>query len=232
MHFTTNVALAALLGAVAVTPSAPAPTSPPLATVSGRLRVLDRSGQGAQDVQQAVIWLTPARGPLPAVAPGRADITTENRTFSPHVTVVPAGSTVRFPNRDGFNHNVFSLTEGNQFDLGLYERGEGKTATFAAAGVVNIFCNVHSTMSAIVVVRNSPWFAQPSADGSFSIGNVPAGEYVLHLWHERANETTQPVTITSQGLALPDLQLDARGFVQKDHLNKFGRPYARTGRRY
>ena len=227
-----NVLLAALLGAVVTSPSQPAPRTPPIATVSGRLRVIDRSGQGAQDVQQAVIWLTPAHGAMPAVAAGRADITTENRTFSPHVTVVTAGSTVRFPNRDGFNHNVFSLTEGNQFDLGLYERGEGKSTTFANAGVVNVFCNVHSTMSAIVVVRSSPWFAQPSADGSFTIGNVPPGDYVLHLWHERASEMTQPVTVPAQGLTRPDLQLDARGYVQRDHLNKFGRPYARTGRRY
>ncbi|MBW8772177.1 MAG: hypothetical protein JF590_02605 [Gemmatimonadetes bacterium] len=162
----------------------------------------------------------------------RCAVTTENRTFSPHITVVTAGSTVRFPNRDGFNHNVFSLTEGNAFDLGLYDRGEGKTTVFGNAGVVNVFCNVHSTMSAIVVVRNTPWFAQPSVDGSFTIGNVPPGEYVLHLWHERAPESTRPVTVTAAGLQLPDLQLDARDFVAKDHLNKFGRPYARTGRRY
>ena len=231
MFSISNLALTALFGAAVVSvlrPSAPTP----LAAVTGRLRVLDRGGQAANDVQQAVIWLTPKVGAPPAVAPGRADITTENRTFSPHITVVPVGSAVRFPNRDGFNHNVFSLTDGNAFDLGLYERGEGKTWVFARAGVVNVFCNVHSTMSAIVVVRNSPWFGQPSADGSFTIGNVPPGDYVLHLWHERASEMTQPVTVPAQGLTLPDLQLDARGYVQRDHLNKFGRPYARTGRRY
>ncbi len=194
--------------------------------------MIDRGGQTAPDVQQAVVYLLPAHGAPPAVSAGRADVTTENRTFSPHITVVTAGSTVRFPNRDGFNHNVFSLTDGNAFDLGLYDRGEGKTTAFANAGVVNVFCNVHSTMSAVVVVRNTPWFAQPSVDGSFIIGNVPPGEYVLHLWHERAPESTRPVTVTAGGLQLPDLQLDARDFVQRDHLNKFGRPYARTGRRY
>jgi plastocyanin len=212
-----------------------APGSPgfaPAATVAGRLKVIDRGGQTAPDVQQAVVWLMPAHGQPPAVTAGRADIATENRTFTPHITVVTAGSTVRFPNRDGFNHNVFSLTDGNSFDLGLYDRGEGKTTVFATAGIVNVFCNVHSTMSAIVIVRSTPWFTQPSADGSFSIGNVPPGEYVLHLWHERAQESTQPVTVTTGGLQLPDLQLDARGFVQREHLNKFGRPYARTGRRY
>lgn len=233
----TNLALASAVGAVlVVAPRAPGGPAVPrpeaLTTVTGRLKVLDRGGTTAQDVQQAAIWLTPASGTMPALTPGRADITTENRTFSPHVTVVTVGSTVRFPNRDGFNHNVFSLTEGNSFDLGLYERGEGKTATFAAPGVVNVFCNVHSTMSALVIVRNSPWFTQPSADGSFTLGNVPPGPYVLHLWHERTAESTQPVTVTAQGLSLMDLQLDARGYAPKDHLNKFGRPYARTGRRY
>ena len=226
----TNLLRAALLG-VALTPLHRPPATR-VATLSGHLKVLDRGGAAAQDVEQAVIWLMPARGNPPAVAPGHADITTEHRTFSPHVTVVPAGSTVRFPNRDGFNHNVFSLTEGDQFDLGLYDRGEGKTTVFAAAGIVSVFCNVHSTMSAIVVVRNTPWFAQPAADGSFSIGNVPPGEYVLHAYHERAGETTRPLTVTAQGASIPDLQLDARGYVQQEHLNKFGRPYARTGRRY
>ena len=226
-----KVALAALLGAVVVSPR-PRSTPLPVTTVSGHLKVLDRGGQVAQDVEQAVIWLVPARGTPPSVAPGRADITTEHRAFSPHVTVVTAGSTVRFPNRDGFNHNVFSLTDGDQFDLGLYDRGEGKTTVFNTPGIVNVFCNVHSTMSAIVVVRNTPWFAQPNTDGSFSLGNVPPGEYVLHAYHERAGESTQPVTVTGAGATLPDLQLDARGYTPQDHLNKFGRPYARTGRRY
>ena len=226
-----NVLLAGALGAaLAVAPGGGPAT--PAAAVSGRLKVIDRGGKAANDVQQAVIWLTPARGAPPAVAPMRIDITTEKRIFSPHVAVVPVGSTVRFPNRDGFNHNVFSLTEGNAFDLGLYERGDGKSTQFNTAGVVSVFCNVHSTMSAIVVVRNSPWAAQPLADGSFTIGNVPPGEYVLHLWHERVQETTRPVTVTAAGLTLPDLELDARGFVQQQHLNKFGRPYARSGRRY
>lgn len=222
-----NVAFVALLGAAPI--ALPGPSAP---TVSGHIKVIDRGGNPAQDVDQAVLWLMPAHGNPPAVAPGHADVITQNRTFNPHVTVVSLGSTVRFPNRDGFNHNVFSLTEGDQFDLGLQDRGEGKSTTFNAPGVVNVFCNVHSTMSAIVLVRNTPWFAQPSADGSFSIANVPPGEYVLHAFHERAGESTRPVTVTGAGATLPDLQLDARGYVQQEHLNKFGRPYARTGRRY
>lgn len=226
-----NLAFLALFGVLVVGGPVTDPVAP-AATVSGRLRVIDRGGRNASDLGQAAIWLMPATGRPPAVNAATATITTENRTFSPHVLVVPVGSTVRFPNRDGFNHNVFSRTDRNDFDLGLYERGEGRSTTFQNPGIVSIYCNVHPTMSAIVVVRSTPWSAQPLADGSFSIGNVPPGEYVLHLWHERVQETTRPVTVTAAGLTLPDLELDARGFVQQQHLNKFGRPYARSGRRY
>src|ERR1041385_5249324 len=188
MNSASNLALLALFGAMLGTPRPPVRGTISMAQVTGHLKVLDRGGQVAQHVEQAVLWLEPARGNPPPVTPGRADITTEHRTFSPHVTVVAAGSTVRFPNRDGFNHNVFSLTEGDQFDLGLYDRGEGKTTVFATSGIVNVFCNVHSTMSAIVVVRSTPWYTQPTADGSFAIGNVPPGEYVLRSEERRVGK--------------------------------------------
>src|SRR5689334_17006946 len=112
MHSPINVALASAFGAVLLLSPATRldplqPDPAVLTTVTGRLKVLDRGGATAQDVQQAAVWLTPVNGSMPALTPGRVDITTENRTFSPHVTVVTVGSMVRFPNRDGFNHNVF-----------------------------------------------------------------------------------------------------------------------------
>lgn len=70
--------------------------------------------------------------------------------------MVPAGSTVRFPNQDSILHNVFSVSRANRFDLGLYRRGEGKSATFRQPGVVRVFCNVHHSMVAYVVVVETP----------------------------------------------------------------------------
>ena len=134
---------------------------------------------------QAVIWLA-TKTRVPAPEPVRAEINTADKEFSPHVLVLPVGSTVTFPNHDPFNHNVFSLSEENPFDLGLYGRGETKAVKFSRAGIVRIFCNVHPQMSALVVVRDNPYYSQPSSDGSFTIDAVPAGRYVLHAWHERA----------------------------------------------
>lgn len=201
--------------------------------VSGRIIVMDKGDKVGPDVGQAVVWLERAGGSTPAPRPIHAVVTAENKTFSPHVAVVPVGSSITFPNRDGFDHNVFSLSEAGPFDLGLYERGDGKTVTFPAAGIIRVYCNIHSTMSAFIVVAGSPWYTQPQGDGSFSIPAVPPGDYVLHAWHERAgSEVSVPVTVTTAGAQVPDVMLDARGFRPQGHLNKFGKPYARGGRRY
>jgi plastocyanin len=200
------------------------------AAVAGRMTIMDKGDRPAEDVGQAVIWLTGADAPPPA--PVTAEITTSKKQLSPHVLVVPVGSTVSFPNHDPFNHNVFSLSEENPFDLGLYGRGEARSVRFTRPGIVQIYCNVHAQMSALVVVRDNPWFTQPQSDGTFSLASVPAGSYTLHAWHERVPQVTRQVQVPAGGIADLSLALDARGYQFKPHLNKFGQPYPQQGRRY
>lgn len=210
-----------------------APVRPAAGPVTGRIIVIEKGNKVASDVGQGVVWLERANGPTPAPRAIHAVVTAENKTFMPHVAVIPIGSSVTFPNRDGFDHNVFSLSEAGPFDLGLYERGEGKTASFPKAGIIRVYCNIHSTMNALIIVAATPWYTQPAGDGTFAIEAVPPGQYVLHAWHERAAaEVTVPVTVTVTGAQVPDVTLDARGFRPQDHMNKFGKPYARVGRRY
>jgi plastocyanin len=202
----------------------------PGSAVSGRLTLLDKGDRQAEDVGQAVIWLATAQRSSPP--PIRAEISTAEKQFSPHVLVVPLGSTVTFPNHDPFNHNVFSLSEEKPFDLGLYRRGQIRSVRFERAGIVRIYCNVHPQMSALVVVRDNPYYGQPSSDGSFSIPAVPPGHYVLHAWHERSPQISRHLMVPVGGIADLELQLDARGYKFKPHLNKFGQPYPQQGRRY
>lgn len=199
--------------------------------VSGKIVVLDKGNKPSTDVGRAVVWLEAAVAA--PVAPTTAQIVTSDKEFKPRVVVVPIGSTVAFPNSDGFDHNVFSLSQEGPFDLGLYGRGTAKSTQFPRPGIIRVYCNVHAQMSAFVVVRDSPWYAQPSGDGSFTIGPVPPGDYTLRAWHERAAELPpQPVKVPASGLAGLDLQLDARGYKFVQHLNKFGQPYPTRGRRY
>jgi len=200
-------------------------------TVSGKVVVLDKGSKPATDVGRAVVWLESTR-PAP-VTPTAAQIVTSDKEFKPRVVVVTVGSTVTFPNSDPFDHNVFSLSEEGAFDLGLYGRGVAKSAQFTRPGIVRVYCNVHAQMSAFVVVRDSPFYAQPGGDGTFSIGPVPPGAYTLRAWHERAVELPpQAVQVTAAGVSGLDLELDARGYKFVQHLNKFGQPYPTRGRRY
>jgi plastocyanin len=221
-----------LLGTRTPGPPMPAPDSQLQApgSVSGRLTLLDKGDRQAEDVGQAVIWLgTRQHSPMP-VKP--AQVSTADKEFSPHMLVVPLGSTITFDNHDPFNHNVFSLSEGNPFDLGMYGRGETRSVKFGRAGIVRIYCNVHPQMSALVVVRDNPYYGQPSSDGSFSIPSVPPGRYTLHAWHERSSEMSREIEVPAGGIDSLELELDARGYKFKPHLNKFGRPYPQEGRRY
>ncbi len=218
------LASVAALTAVAVTNPAPAG-----AQVSGRLRVADAGGRAAPDLTDAVIFLD-GRGPRTAAS--EREMALDARQFRPRVLVVPTGTTVQFPNQDPFNHNVFSLSEGNTFDLGLYARGETRSRRFNRAGLVRVFCNIHPRMSAFVVVRDNGWYAQPGPDGSFTIPGVPAGAYRLTVWHERAPVITQEITVSASGLSGLDLSMDASGFRWVQHLNKNGQQYGTTRERY
>jgi plastocyanin len=202
------------------------------ASVVGRVSITDKDGRSAEDVGQAVVWLTGAQA-RPG-RPVRVEMATEGKQFLPRLLVVPVGSTVAFPNHDGFKHNVFSLSPEATFDLGLYGRGDGRTATFDSVGAVQVYCNVHAQMRGIVKVLPSALAAQPGADGTFRITGVPAGKYTLHAWHERgAEEVTQPVWVTAVEDASVVVLLDARGYKQVQHRDKNGRTYnSDRSRRY
>lgn len=204
-------------------------TAQPVATVSGRLTVLDGDGKQARDVGRAVVWLESVNAP--AVTPDTVRVLMSDKEFRPRVMVLPLGSVVSFPNEDPFNHNVFSRAPEATFDLGLYGRGHERQHRFESPGVIRIYCNVHPRMIAFVVVRDNRWYAQPSADGGFTISGVPAGTYTLHAWHERAEPVHRSIEVPAEGLSTLTLELDARGYEWVQHANKYGRPY-RSGRRY
>jgi plastocyanin len=191
--------------------------------VTGRITMLEKGGQSSADLGAAVVYLDGA--PAAPARPVSVDIAINDKEFVPRVVVVPVGSTVRFLNHDPFDHNVFSASESNAFDLGQYGRGEVKGWTFTAPGLVRIFCNVHPRMVAFVQVMASRYFAQPSADGGFAIPDVVPGTYELHAWHERTPPATAEVRVTAAGASGIELELDARGFRWVPHKNKYGRAY-------
>jgi plastocyanin len=211
------------------------PLATPLAgqagsTITGQVTLLEKNDRPVGDVAQTVLWLAGTEAPPEEAS--RVDMATEGKQFVPRILVVAAGSTVAFPNHDPFNHNVFSLSPAGPFDLGLYGRGEAKTASFPRTGVIRVYCNVHAQMRGLILVLESSLHTQPGGDGGFQFEGVPPGDYVLHAWHERAGEVTQPVKVTGRSQPPLALTLDARGYRFVQHKDKNGQSYYDRSRRY
>ena len=201
----------------------PSPTSAGGAgsSLAGTLSLVERD-QPVNDAEGAVVWYVPAAGVAPA-APVRAEVWTRDRRFTPRVTVVPVGSEVWFPNGDPILHNVFSVSAGNRFDLGLYRNGPGKAARIAKSGLVRVYCNVHQSMAAFVLALDTPYVARPGPDGRFAFDGLPSGEGTLFVWQERANVLSRSITLPLDSTLAVTLEL--RTAAPTEHLDKNGRPY-------
>lgn len=197
-------------------------------TVNGRITIVERAGSRTGDLENAVVWLEPADDDRADGAGARASapsIVMESRRFRPAVRVVAPGSAVPFPNYDPFRHNVFSNAGPGAFDLGLYGRGEVRSARIERPGIYPIFCNIHARMTAYVVAVPTRWYAQAGPDGRYEIAGVPAGHYRLRAWHDRGGEHTRDVEVTAGTPVHGDVALDARGWRPVPHRNKFGQEY-------
>lgn len=182
----------------------------------------------------AVIWLQPADPATTNVAGARPHesytLLQKNKMFTPHLLVVPVGSSVLFPNADPFFHNVFSLFDGKRFDLGLYEAGASRSVVFSRPGVSYIFCNIHPEMSAIVLSLSTPYYSIADEHGFFHLRNLPAGQYEVHLWVEgqrqpALDQLTRLVRVApgTNTLGVFHLESSTRDIVP--HTNMFGQPY-------
>ena len=116
-------------------------------------------------------------------------------SFIPHVLPIVRGTSVRIVNRDRTYHNVFSLSAVKKFNIGRRPTGEEVPVTFDKTGIVKVFCDIHSNMSAIILVLDNPVFVQPSDDGSFDLPDVPPGQYTIRAWHERFTAPPQQITV-------------------------------------
>lgn len=205
-------------------------------TVTGRVTVSAPGGTELRDQSNVVVWLTPVSASPHLPQPNRDDknaprLVQKNKSFQPHVLVVPVGAAVEFPNLDPWFHNVFSLFDGKRFDLGLYEAGDSRAVHFDREGISYIFCNIHPEMSAVVIALGTPYYSVSDRAGNFNLTQVPPGRYLLHVWSERAQPETlqaasREVTISERARSLGEIRFAANSMpLPAAHKNKYGRDY-------
>lgn len=137
----------------------------------------------------------------PAAAITERVMKQQHRAFSPDLLVVPAGSTVSFPNLDPIFHNVFSLSKPKSFDLGNYPANQTRKVVFHKPGIVTVNCHLHPNMSAAIVVTPNAWAVLAGGDGKFAFPGVPPGRYTLVAWHKAAGFFRQEVEVPPNGTA-------------------------------
>ncbi len=182
---------------------APAQKAAAVASLKGKIELNGGPVKGL-----GVVMLTPLKGGGKKRIAKQRVIEQRDKIFAPHVMAVPIGSTVAFPNFDPIYHNVFSLSGTKPFDLGLYKNGELREVTFDKAGVVRLGCNIHSAMSAFIIVVDAPHYAVAD-NGAFSFRSLQPGKYKVQAWSEKGGEPmTSEVTIKPGS---NDLPLDLKG---------------------
>ncbi len=202
------------------------------ATLSGTVVLRDSRVAAVnkrKDFSGVVVSATPLNSQVHPAPAAHATMLQKGKTFVPHVLPVMAGTTVDFPNSDPIFHNAFSSYNGQIFDVGLYPPGTSRAVRFTRSGVLRVFCNIHPTMSAIILVLNTPYFVKTEKDGSFQM-SVPPGEYELSVFHERATEQEIPglprrIAVTETGLSIPPITISEAGYLVAPHKNKYGHEY-------
>lgn len=176
-----------------------------------QVTVATASGRPAADV---VVVVVPASAPA-AAAPAPVDIIQKDNRFDPYVTVVPAGTTVRFVNRDRYDHHVRSLGSGplgavppaKSFELRLPPGSSGIKAQdsvlFDVPGAVTLGCHIHGSMRGHLFVSATPYVAVTDEFGRAVVRGLPDGPAELRLWHpdQFTGQPTQALNLSGQATA-------------------------------
>lgn len=169
--------------------------------------VVSRRGE----IANAVVWIenAPADAPWPAGADKTA-IDQNGCAFLPRVVIVRAGGTVDFLNSDRLLHNIHSMPKLNAGFNRTQPKNRTVPATFTKPEIVRVDCDLHSWMTAWVVVAAHPFYAVTNSDGQFSFDKLPAGSYRLQIWHEKLGTLERSVTVPDTGSATVTVEMKPR----------------------
>ena len=166
-------------------------------TIDGMATKASAGKRGPTQSQTRVVWLDSARKfSVPKKIPTLAQ---RGSQFVPPLLIVVAGQTVQMVNEDQIAHGVYSESSAKKFNLGYYAQGMPRKVTFDRPGLVDVRCQLHSGMRGTILVVPSPYYAAVERDGSFHIGNIPAGNYTLSFWSEGEPAVSQDIWVPASG---------------------------------
>jgi hypothetical protein len=192
--------------------------------ITGQATVLNKEEQPLPRFDHAVVYVEGIQTPPP---PEPAVLDQKNKEFIPRLLPVVQGQEIRFLNSDKVQHNVFSPHEQEPFDLGIYPPGESRTVRLNALRRHKVYCNLHKSMVADILVLPSRYFSLTDVNGRYRIQGLPEGDYVLRVWHIFGGADQKPVHVGKQPLTV-DFTVRSAQSTQEilEHPDKSGKGYS------
>lgn len=208
-------------------------SEPATGTLSGVVKLYTVDDKGVRvpktDHSGVVVYLTGFTEPAP---PQTAEVSQKDLAFDPMIQPIVAGQKVAFANEDKVVHNIFSRSVARKFDVGKAKPGENPAVEFPKPGVVDVYCDIHESMAATVLVLPNRAFAVTGKDGRFEIKNVRAGTFTAYAYHRQSDPAKQEVTVAPARRATANFELLAVKPVVEEHLDKYGRKYKKRATTY
>ena len=207
-----RAAAAALFAAACGLGTARAACADPTGELRGNV-TLGVAGVPLAAVAPVVVYLEPlGDAGAGASSPHRtARMRQKDAHFAPPFLVVAAGTSVEMANDDAIYHNVFSYSHPNDFDLGLYPAGESRTLVLRHPGVVKLYCSIHESMNATILVTPLRWFDVVDAKGGYVLEGVQPGRYRAVVWSERLPTKNRTIEIGGGRTQVVDWMIGAPG---------------------
>ncbi len=197
-------------------------------SINGKIVLIDGNGKPLPAIG-TLISLTPKQlsNSQSNRSPKTHVIDMEQKEYQPRYSTINAGDQVVFVNKDKIQHNVFSSSGSNAFDLGTYGAGLKRAVTLEQPGIVKIYCNIHADMATFVSVGDQNLSTKADEQGRYQIGDLAVGTYELSIWNIRGELKRTIEVKANDSLTLAD-RIDTAAFKIESHKNKFGGKYSKN----
>lgn len=192
-----------ITGTVQITPGATAATSPLPENLPSGCSAAERGsdlGSGGT-LREAIVWLTDIRTGKGFPVERRFDLANENCLLTPRVQAVFTGATINVGSNDAvMHHNRFINVATGESEAVAPFNDKGEIIPFdrllRKTAQYEVVCDVHKWTHGWVLVLDHPYYTQTSANGSFSIEGIPAGNYRIRAWHPSFGIADGTVSVT------------------------------------
>ncbi|MGA7613702.1 MAG: carboxypeptidase regulatory-like domain-containing protein [Thermoanaerobaculia bacterium] len=155
--------------------------------------------KGLRNSADAVVYIDAIPGKTFTPPANHPVMNQKDMSFVPHVLPVVVGTTVDFLNDDPFLHNVFSPDKcADRFNLGSWPKGQTRSYTFKRQCMATLLCAVHPEMEAYILALPTSYYAVTASDGSYTIKDLPDGQYTVEVWHPKLKQTSRPVKVSGK----------------------------------